>query len=642
MAEETEDYVSDAAATGSADAAATALALAGASRAEADEFLRKQGRLADLQIETLQEYEASHLRWRRFNDQMRGALQIMLVAVGAAMVAAIGAAIWNASRAEGFVIEAFFVPPEYAQRGLGGDIVAADITDKIASIRLFTNDNSFSRSKEVSRDSKDTVRVEIPETGVSLSEAWRYLVNWLGDERHLTGSLRDSGDGRVTLTLSVPGTDGVSVSGPAADFGKLEAQAAEQVYAGIDPQNYVNYLTAKSRHIEAMAAAKRFVSIAVGPAERSDSYALWTYTTFQATGNFPLAITRAKIGIGIDPELAATHVQLMNAYFDTGRYEEMLQEARFVLTLKEADQLPGHRSGGFALMQERAQSRIVTAVGDFTDAAKTICGINCGYAGQLLVQAENAARRHDSVASRALAAAAVATGSTDEIALGEARYYSDMEDGKWRAAASDAKAVIVAELQPDGDQSARFLDTIRATEFTPQQATAEAKVGDFAQAHRLVDSTPADCYACDLARGVIDAQENDPNGAVYWYRHAAADAPSVPFAYADWGELLLHRGDYDGAIAKFTLANRTGPHFADPLEMWGEALMLKNRSDLALAKFEEAAKYAPNWGRLHLKWGEALMYAGKPDEAKNQFAIASALDLSASDRTDRSRMSTHG
>ena len=98
--------------------------------------------------------------------------------------------------------------------------------------------------------------------------------------------------------------------------------------------------------------------------------------------------------------------------------------------------------------------------------------------------------------------------------------------------------------------------------------------------------------------------------------------------------MLLHEGEYDAAIAKFTLANAKGPHFADPLEMWGEALMLKNRSDLAPAKFAEANKYTPNWGRLHLKWGEALVYAGKRDEAKKQFALASALDLSASEKSE--------
>ena len=65
--------------------------------------------------------------------------------------------------------------------------------------------------------------------------------------------------------------------------------------------------------------------------------------------------------------------------------------------------------------------------------------------------------------------------------------------------------------------------------------------------------------------------------------------------------------------------------------------MAKNRSDLALAKFAEAEKYAPNWGRLHLKWAEALTYAGKKAEAKAQFALATGLELSATDKAELSR-----
>jgi Flp pilus assembly protein TadD len=101
--------------------------------------------------------------------------------------------------------------------------------------------------------------------------------------------------------------------------------------------------------------------------------------------------------------------------------------------------------------------------------------------------------------------------------------------------------------------------------------------------------------------------------------------------------MLLRRGDYDGAIAKFAEAHQKGPHFADPLELWGEALMQKNRSDLALEKFEEANKYAPLWGRLHMKWGEAFFYLGRKDEARAQYQAASGMDLSAEDRASLDR-----
>jgi tetratricopeptide (TPR) repeat protein len=177
----------------------------------------------------------------------------------------------------------------------------------------------------------------------------------------------------------------------------------------------------------------------------------------------------------------------------------------------------------------------------------------------------------------------------------------------------------------------------------PYTALAHAYLGDFAQAHREIDRTPTDCGICLRHRGLIDMLQKNWGGAAFWFARAAQEAPSPPFAYSDWGRMLLAKGDYDGAIEKFRAANLKGPHFADPLEMWGEALMAKNRSDLALAKFEDANKYTPNWGRLHLEWGEALVYAGKRDEALGQFALAATLDLSQSDRaTLRKWMTPHG
>jgi len=161
-----------------------------------------------------------------------------------------------------------------------------------------------------------------------------------------------------------------------------------------------------------------------------------------------------------------------------------------------------------------------------------------------------------------------------------------------------------------------------------------AKVGDRKGADALIASAPIDCDNCTRARGRIAALNHDWSAAASDFTTVATRSPHEPFAETWWGEMLMRKGDLDGAIAEFHEANLKGPHFADPLEMWGEALMQKNRSNLALAKFEEANKYAPNWGRLHLKWGEALVYAGKRDEAKTQFALASALDLSAPDKSE--------
>jgi tetratricopeptide (TPR) repeat protein len=168
----------------------------------------------------------------------------------------------------------------------------------------------------------------------------------------------------------------------------------------------------------------------------------------------------------------------------------------------------------------------------------------------------------------------------------------------------------------------------------PLLGQAQAKLGNFAEAERIIAPTSADCDPCLIARGRIAALEGDQSRAGTWFARAAGTAPSFPFAFYEWGQTLLQRGQPDAAIEKFAIANRKSPRFADPLEGWGEALTAKNQSHLALAKFAEADKYAPNWGRLHLKWGEALVYAGKADEAKKQFAIAAGLDLVATDKAD--------
>ena len=165
-------------------------------------------------------------------------------------------------------------------------------------------------------------------------------------------------------------------------------------------------------------------------------------------------------------------------------------------------------------------------------------------------------------------------------------------------------------------------------------ALAKAHTGDFAGAEAVIAATPADCYDCVRARGVIAALAGQPARADTGSRGPSMTRRPFPSPMTDWGRALLDRGKPDAAIEKFKLANQKGPHFADPLEGWGEALMAKNQSHLALAKFAEANKYAPNWGRLHLKWGEALVYAGKPDEAKAQFTRAAQLDLTPAEKAE--------
>jgi tetratricopeptide (TPR) repeat protein len=227
--------------------------------------------------------------------------------------------------------------------------------------------------------------------------------------------------------------------------------------------------------------------------------------------------------------------------------------------------------------------------------------------------------------------------SNGNVDLDSANYDVDAANDDWKTAAADGKAMISAWMsQPD--EWLRYRALYAQTQAAPRLAVALAKTGDFSGALAAIANTPADCYDCVRARGNVETLRKNWSAAAAWFGRAVAQAPSIPFADADWGAMLMAKGDLDDAIAKFSRANQKGPHFADPLEMWGEALIAKNRSDLALAKFEEAEKHAPNWGRLHLKWGEALWWSGNKDGAKKQFAIARSLDMAQPEKAELAKV----
>jgi hypothetical protein len=133
----------------------------------------------------------------------------------------------------------------------------------------------------------------------------------------------------------------------------------------------------------------------------------------------------------------------------------------------------------------------------------------------------------------------------------------------------------------------------------PLEALAMAKGGDAASAETLIETKPADCYLCLRVRGQIATERHDWPTAERWFKGATRQAPSLPFAFTEWGVERLTRGDADGAIAVLQRAHEVGPHFAEPLELTGEALMRKGDYSGAVAKFRESFRVQPRGvGRL--------------------------------------------
>ncbi|HEY1708939.1 MAG TPA: hypothetical protein VGG10_11795 [Rhizomicrobium sp.] len=637
MADDGTDSVNPAA---QGDAAALHAALGSANTSdEAREYLKKQSRLADLQIDNLtrqDEFELSHLRFRRFSDWAKFALEVAGGLVVLLIVCGLGTMVWNASRDRDLVVDAFSVPQDVAQSGMTGSVLAGRVLDgfgrKQSGVRATTQAAGSYRA-----DAGDTVRVEIPDTGISLGELNRYLRAWLGHATHVTGDLVHTSSG-FALTTRFGNQPGFTVEGKPDELDKLIDKSAERLFAQALPYRYIEYLVRQQRFAEAQAIVPRLA--AQGSAQdRALAYSAWANLRF-FEGDMRGAEEKGREAVRLDPGNPVNRAWLAvaegNLDHENAAWEN--EDAAIRLWSNSSNGTLGGdlaASGPVQFTAYRDEN-----ADDFEDAVRTwtrYFEISPAPDNATLESAaQDAAAAHELARARHLISLIKPNDrlGRPDAQLPLAQFYFEIATGNWSEAVDSARrADAILRNQPDQKWTGQLM--------MPDLAYALAKSGDLRGAAALIASTPHDCDNCMRRRGQIAAIAGSWPEAVADLAAVAARSPHESDAETQWGEILLHRGDPDGAIAKFVIANRKSRHFADPLELWGEALMLKNRSDLALAKFEEANKYAPSWGRLHLKWGEALWWSGDKAGAKKQFAAAAVLDLTPSEKIERTRMA-HG
>jgi tetratricopeptide (TPR) repeat protein len=652
MAEDTERRQSGGATGGGVDPAAMDLAVGGASRDEANAFLRKQSALADkqgllldLEIADRQHEDRIHhwsLRVRHVSDVLKLAFEFSLAFFVIALVAGCAAALWGAAHDDALVIEAFSVPPDLAAKGLTGEVVASKVQDRLSAMQAETNSSRAASSYANNWD--NDIKVQVPDTGVSVGEINKFLHEWLGHQTHIRGEVYRIASG-IAVTARTGGIATGTFTGSEADLDALIDESARSIYRRTQPYRYALYLTTAPGfrfNPKYRPEADAILDVLVHSGTVEDR--AWSY---DAMGMGKVFSGDLYGGAAMIRRAIATRPTL-DAYTDLANNEQTLQHDEDVLTIRKQAEALTARGGNSDMKPSAAfadalfnKQHLALVLGDNLAALDYGRKIELtpgndqvrvlSIEGDLLV----CGALHDPACLQQIRdSAPPASNALDASSLHWSLRLADVLLGHFKEAADGAP--VAMRLVPRG--AGLIPEGNRRWEI-PVSALIRAEFGDIRGARALIAKTPADCDMCIRFRGRIDTLEKNWAGADFWFARAVAMAPSIPFAYADWGAMLLAKGDLDGAIAQFTLANRKGPHFADPLEMWGEALMLKNRSDLALAKFEEASKYAPNWGRLHLKWGEALFYAGRKDEARRQFSIAATLDLSGSDRKTLARTS---
>ena len=620
-----------------------ALALAAKQRggkpdAKLDAFLEKQGRLTDsqdklvnLQMEHLreeQELQRRHGRLKYFGERLKVGLQLLTIAAGLAIATGVATLVWSAASADNLVIEAFSVPPAMAARGITGEALARQLNDDLAAISEVAQ--SPEQQRGLSGDWGASLSVEIPSTGISLSQLDQWLREKLGHQSRVSGEVTVSPEGGLTLAAR-SGSHGLPpLKGVESDMAALIQRTAEAVYAREQPRSYGLYLVRQRRSEEARAW---YLGRTTQPAarDRALSYYGLAWGAQGAEGDLAF-LPLVRKSIAADPTLSPAVRDLADFEGILGHLESSYQLLRRAGDLAARDttyvaewrreQTRVYRSQVAALMGDWREVR-VQARAHF--GRHLLGNGDTGNAGPSAAMARASAAMHDIRQAQADLAAYDAATPDDLEKYRRASVLVRLGAEDWTGAITAADEL----LADDG----RLPDKGRERVEGPTlKARALAHLGRIAEAQSLIASTKLDCQPCVSARGEIAALAGDARGADHWFSEAVRMALSLPMANTDWGRVLLDRGEPDKAIARFEAANRQGAHFADPLSYWGEALLTQGKAGAAVAKFAEADKYAPRWGRNHILWGEALAKQGKNAEARAQYTAAAGMDLTGAER----------
>ena len=619
------------------DPAAVALAFAGASREKADAFLDDQCSLiADQRHHLLEQFK--HLRLITLERRLGAALLMATAVIGIAIASGFGFMIWKASQANGLVIESFSVPPDIAGRGLSGQVVAGQFLDKLTDMHSKTR--SSRGGKSYTSNWGESLKVEIPETGISVGEAYRFLVELLGHETHVTGVVYRTATG-IAVTARTGSGVGEPFIGAEGDLDNLLQKSAEYIYGQTQPLRYAALLRQQGKLNQSREILNKLVRSG-SPVERA--YAYNSLFIIQNTVHFDMTnLSILQKGLELDPGNPILNENLANTDFDLGRTEQSLPRVKRNIFTFADDDHGGVSPENAPPLIKKNRATVASYLGDFHEAVFLQTNIVddgglVGSSGVSSVLAAYEAGEHNITAALNTIKNPIVDSRGDEflISLLITQITVDIQAQDWSAADADQKLFDKLLITPNLQR--RYSTPLAISAF----ASISANLGDLDGAEKLISPTQGDCYPCMITRAQIADMRHQYARADWWFSKATAIGPSIPMAEASWGKSYLARGKPDDAIAQFTISNKKGPHFADPLEGWGEALMAKNQSHLALAKFAEAEKYAPKWGRLHMKWGEALTYAGQPEKAKAQYALAAGLDLTPGEKVELAHLTRRG
>jgi tetratricopeptide (TPR) repeat protein len=587
-------------------AAAEAFAAAVASRLSANDpevakrtavFLEEQAHLLRVQRSHLEEEHALrliHLRGqtregqlRRTGMRLRLGFQVLVAVVASALALGGFLLVRDAVTSRQVVVDPFHVPPGLAARGIDGTVIASGLLDELGRLQDATRASSAARG--LSGAWTHDVKLEVPETGLSLGEISRLLRERFGHDIHIDGDIVEAAStGGVALTVRGDGVPARIFIGPSIEVEKLCVQAAEYIYSRSQPGRWATYLIEAGRPKEAL----EFVPYAIpsaSPEERPVLLNVWGYAIEGTGGSEREALEKYRAAVKLRPDLWQARNDIMNGLIMLGDEENAWRAG------EEMRKIAGGRPGRAPEILYENWDILTWNLGAILDAALVDQQSNVAGGTGLISRGPQIAdiywRLHDP------AGAQFAINTTKEDPNDPSvQAIEHFVRGRLSADTGDA-ASAAAEMRAFGAAVANPYVISNYPGYNCWIAPAEEAAGNRSNADAILKAsgTFVDCYR--FRADILDGR-GDWAGSQKAYAKAVALAPDLPAAYYSWGVALARHGDLAGAVAKLELANQRGPHWADPLKAWGDVLVRQRNTKDALVKYDEALKYAPNWKQL--------------------------------------------
>ena len=564
---------------------------------------------------------------------------LIVTALGVCVLAIAGLFVWDASRANGVVVEPFAVPPDMVQQGLSGPVLATQLLDKLTGMQAQTE--SLRAHSTYANDWSDNIAVEIPNTGVSIGELRSVLRQWLGHQTRLSGEVFRLPGGRIAVTTRVGASPGTRTEGTEAELDALLQQGAEAVYAETQPYRYAVWLTRQKRLDEAKAIRLKLI---IG-SDINDR--LWGYNGLAGTTDDQSDKARwYAAALKLRPDFAPILYNRALGWSVFGRDEDAYHGFGDVLrnAASARRELEPGRAEGLLNEAERDRAALVGDTRKASELAERKIGMLASTANMALAPLNaivQFSQAHDLAGARRLIKE---NGLSTPQAMAER-----LETAGPDAEVDSALAASIGDWNAVASRLERVLADLGSYKRDPQSfdpsaqtraslALALARSGRAAEARATVAPTAPDCALCIRARGVAEAYAGDPRAADRWFAQAVRMAPSLPAAHNDWAEAYLVRRDPARVIVQAKLAVKKGPKWAEPRKVWGDALMMQGKPAEAARKYADAVKLAPGWGALHLALGRAQAASGQSDKARESFRAAAGLDLNVRDRAEVNRL----